>query len=137
VFCIYLRINSDLCHLQHKLIAFYNRDEKCLQRDTDWVFIMTAVVSGQYFNDMEAARCRLHGKVAKIWPTRVIRMEEITLSVPTVWTNLPFFKKWFENFNSSINCISKLLLTQATGYKVKWLRLLAAFPLPTREKKRP
>ena len=32
VFCIYLRTNSDLCHLQHKLIGFYNRDEKCLLR---------------------------------------------------------------------------------------------------------
>ena len=38
MFCIYLRTNSDLCHLQHKLIGFYNRDEKCLQRGTDWVF---------------------------------------------------------------------------------------------------
>jgi len=38
VFCIYLRTNSDLCHLQHKLIGFYNRDEKCLQRHTNWVF---------------------------------------------------------------------------------------------------
>jgi len=38
VFCIYLRTNSDLCHLQHKLIGFSNRDEKCLQRSTDWVF---------------------------------------------------------------------------------------------------
>jgi hypothetical protein len=38
VFCIYLTTNSDLCHLQHKLIGFYNRDEKCLQRGTDWVF---------------------------------------------------------------------------------------------------
>jgi hypothetical protein len=28
----------DLCHLQHKLIGFYNRDEKCLQRGTNWVF---------------------------------------------------------------------------------------------------
>ena len=37
-FFIYLRTNSDLCHLQHKLIGFYNRDEKCLQRGTDWVF---------------------------------------------------------------------------------------------------
>ena len=37
VFCTYLRTNSDLCHLQHKLIGFYNRDEKCLQRGTDWV----------------------------------------------------------------------------------------------------
>ena len=32
------RTNSDLCHLQHKLIGFYNRDEKCLQRGRDWVF---------------------------------------------------------------------------------------------------
>jgi len=39
MFCIYLRTNSDLCHLQHKLIGFYNRDEKFLQRGTDWVLI--------------------------------------------------------------------------------------------------
>jgi hypothetical protein len=38
VFCIYLGTNSDLCHLQHKLFCFYDRDEKCLQRSTDWVF---------------------------------------------------------------------------------------------------
>ena len=38
VFCIYLRTNSDLCHLQHKLIGFYNPEEKCLQRGTDWGF---------------------------------------------------------------------------------------------------
>ena len=38
VFCIYLRTNSDLCHLQHKLIRFYNRDEKCLLRGTNWAF---------------------------------------------------------------------------------------------------
>ena len=37
VFCVYLRTNSDLCHLEHKLIGFYNRDE-CLQRGTDWIF---------------------------------------------------------------------------------------------------
>ena len=30
--------NSDLCHLQHKLIGFYNRDEKCLLPSTDCVF---------------------------------------------------------------------------------------------------
>jgi len=36
--CVYLRTNSDLCHLQHKLIGFYNLDEKCLQRGMDWVF---------------------------------------------------------------------------------------------------
>jgi hypothetical protein len=38
VFCIYLKTNSDLCHLHHKLIGFYNRDEKYLQRGMDWVF---------------------------------------------------------------------------------------------------
>jgi hypothetical protein len=27
-----------LCHLQHKLIGFYNRDEKCLQHGTEWIF---------------------------------------------------------------------------------------------------
>jgi hypothetical protein len=32
--CVY----SDLCHLQHELVGFYNRDEKCLQRGTDWAF---------------------------------------------------------------------------------------------------
>ena len=34
----YLRTNSDLCHLQHKLVGFYSLDEKCLQRGTDWGF---------------------------------------------------------------------------------------------------
>jgi hypothetical protein len=45
VFCIYLRTNSDLCHLQHKLIGFCNRDEKCLQRGTDWVFKLSSLRS--------------------------------------------------------------------------------------------
>ena len=36
--CIYLRTNSDLCHLQHKLIGFYNREEMCLLRGTNFVF---------------------------------------------------------------------------------------------------
>ena len=43
MFCIYLRTNSDLCHLQHKLIDFYNPDEKCLQRGTDWVFKLSGL----------------------------------------------------------------------------------------------
>ena len=30
--------NSDLCHLHHKLIDFYNRDEKYLLRGMNWVF---------------------------------------------------------------------------------------------------
>jgi hypothetical protein len=38
VFCIYLRTNSDFCFIQNKLIGFYNRKEKCLQRGTAWDF---------------------------------------------------------------------------------------------------
>jgi len=45
VFCIYVRTNSDLFHLQHKLIGFYNRDEKCLQRSMDWVFKYSLIVT--------------------------------------------------------------------------------------------
>jgi hypothetical protein len=35
---LYLSENRDLCHLQHKLIGFYNRDEKCLQHSINWGF---------------------------------------------------------------------------------------------------
>jgi hypothetical protein len=36
---LYLSKNKQqLRHLQHKLNGFYNRDEKCLQRGTDWIF---------------------------------------------------------------------------------------------------
>ena len=37
VCCIYLRTNSNLCHLQHKLNGFYNRD-KCSLCSMNWVF---------------------------------------------------------------------------------------------------
>jgi hypothetical protein len=46
----YLITNSDLCHLQHKLIGFYNRDLKCLLRGTVWVFkkaVCAASLNGQ------------------------------------------------------------------------------------------
>ena len=36
---LYLSENKQrLVNLQHKLIGFYNRDEKCLLRGTNWVF---------------------------------------------------------------------------------------------------
>ena len=36
---LYLSENKQrFYHLQHKLIGFYNRDEKCLLRGTNWVF---------------------------------------------------------------------------------------------------
>jgi len=43
VFCIYLRTNSDLCHLHHKLIGVYNRYEKCLLRGTNWAFKYSSI----------------------------------------------------------------------------------------------
>jgi hypothetical protein len=43
MFCIYLRANNDLCPLYHKLIDFYNRVEKCLQRGTDWDFKLNSL----------------------------------------------------------------------------------------------
>jgi hypothetical protein len=36
--CILYLSDSDLCHLQHKVIGFFNRDENCLQRGRGWVF---------------------------------------------------------------------------------------------------
>jgi hypothetical protein len=41
VFCIYLRTNSEATcaiYIKKKLIGFHNRDDKCLQRGTDWAF---------------------------------------------------------------------------------------------------
>ena len=38
VFCVDLRTNSDYFPIQHKLTGLYNRDEKCLQRGTNWTF---------------------------------------------------------------------------------------------------
>ena len=39
LFVLYLSENKQrLVPLQHKLIGFYNRDEKCLQGGTNWAF---------------------------------------------------------------------------------------------------
>jgi hypothetical protein len=36
---LWLRIGTTLgCHLHHKLTGFYNRDEKCLLRGTNWCY---------------------------------------------------------------------------------------------------
>jgi hypothetical protein len=44
LFRIYLRTNSDFCPIEHKLIGFYNWDEKCLLRGTDWVQYLNKAV---------------------------------------------------------------------------------------------
>jgi hypothetical protein len=38
LFALYLSQNKQRLVSHHKLIGFYNRDEKCLQHGTDWVF---------------------------------------------------------------------------------------------------
>jgi hypothetical protein len=38
LFVLYLSENRQRLVSHHKLIGFYNRDEKCLQRGTDWAF---------------------------------------------------------------------------------------------------
>ena len=43
MFCIYLRTNNDLCNLHHKLIGFYNRDEKCLLHGTNYGFKLSSL----------------------------------------------------------------------------------------------
>jgi len=48
-----IRTNSDLCHIQHKLIGFYNRDEKCLQRGTDWIIKCKIT----HFEDLDLLLC--------------------------------------------------------------------------------
>jgi hypothetical protein len=35
---VFIWEQTDLCRWQHKLIGFYNRDEKCLERGIYWVF---------------------------------------------------------------------------------------------------
>ena len=60
MFCIYLRTNSDLCHLQHKLIGFYNRDEKCLQRGTDWVFKYSGLCL--VFKGLKEIDCKVYNR---------------------------------------------------------------------------
>jgi hypothetical protein len=38
----FVRISEQwLCCIRHSLIGFYNRDDKCLQRGTDWYLILT------------------------------------------------------------------------------------------------
>jgi hypothetical protein len=39
LYCIYLRTNDDFYPKQHKLTGCYNRDEKCVLRGMEWIFM--------------------------------------------------------------------------------------------------
>jgi hypothetical protein len=67
VFCIYLRINSDLCHLKHKLIGFYCRDKKCLQRGTDWDFKYSGLRLFYVYLRINSDLCHLQHKLIRFY----------------------------------------------------------------------
>jgi hypothetical protein len=75
VFCIYLRTNSDLCHLQHKLIGFDNRDEKCLLRGTDWVFNYSGlrfVCKGLILHTFHELRVKVHYPLIQCFDLKLV-----------------------------------------------------------------
>ena len=47
--------SSYFCLIQHKMFGFYDRDEKCLLRGTNWVFIYNSLCF--VFKDLKAFHC--------------------------------------------------------------------------------
>jgi len=87
VFCIYLRKNSDLCHVQRKPIGFYNRDEKCLQRGTDWVFKYSSLCF--VFKDLnKTSQIRRIMKINNIMHTLTAYIRVVPLSGSVYWVTL-------------------------------------------------
>ena len=73
MFCIYLRTNSDLCHLQHKLIGFYNRDEKCLLRGLCFVFKMLSLYSHKSKVNQSHYRPDRPRGISGVWGSQISR----------------------------------------------------------------
>jgi hypothetical protein len=71
-FGIYLRTNNYLCHLQHKLISFYNRDEKCLR-------VYSALRTGS----LNKAVCApsLNGYTSLAYPWNVLTLVSLTMPI--------------------------------------------------------
>jgi hypothetical protein len=98
VFCIYLRKNSDLCHLQHKLIGFYNRDKKCLLRGTNWVFKYSSlrfVFKGLRSNSNTLSYDRLLACLEKFIPENWLQMQKFIrmYSIHNLHLNVVSIKK--------------------------------------------
>jgi hypothetical protein len=89
MFCIYLRTNCDLCHLHHKLIGFYNRDKKCLQRCTDWGFkyiSLCFVFKGLNYMYMYVFVC---ASIKFYWFTNLVKIYAINRSLHIHTFNFP------------------------------------------------
>jgi hypothetical protein len=69
VFCIYLRTNSDLCQLQHKLIGFYNPDESVYSA-VRTVFLNKAVCAEET------------GTAVAQWLRHCARNQKVVFSIP-------------------------------------------------------
>jgi hypothetical protein len=79
---LFLRTNSDFCPIQRKVIGFYNRDEKCLQRGTDW----RSKYSGLRFVFKGLIYTRLHVSVKTIRPQalqRTFQTKHVALCILT------------------------------------------------------
>jgi len=111
VFCIYLRTNSELCHLQHKLIGFYNRDEKCLQRGTDWAFnLLTPNVNYSSRTAPLTSKVAFYIFIQQIYVLNILNM---------VYTLRFFSSKYslFHNSNVFGSCIIHILYTECAKIK--------------------
>jgi len=96
MFCIYIRTNSDLCHLQHKLTGFYNRDEKCLQRGTDWVFKYRSLrfVLEDYPSGLHKMSAAIHSFVGISLLNLVSTVTQITVSILDAGCSFPLRTEW-------------------------------------------
>ena len=60
MFCIYLRTNSDLCHIQHKLIGF---DVEYIYGFVRWGGLQAKSMTSQRADPSKMAGMRYHGNV--------------------------------------------------------------------------
>ena len=83
MFCICLRTNSDLCHLQHKLTVFYNRDES----------VYCAVRTGSLKKAVCSSYLKGYNKcVVKLWAAFICLRTMFGLLQTLQWTCL-FYKR--------------------------------------------
>jgi hypothetical protein len=96
MFCICLRTNSDLWYLLHKLIGFYNPDEKCLLYGTNWVFKHSSLhFTCKRLNLLFLWELKCNGLLIK--------------PVPTVSTIITAIGKWTTSSTSSSSHYLKLV----------------------------
>ena len=147
VFCIYLRTNGDLCHLHHKLIGFYNRDEKRLLRGANWVFKYGSLhlifngLNGQrvwYMRNIDSLRkpnmaynfnstVHIYQKIAHTWPMKhkmnsteihfIDNNSACTEGIPVLSTHCSCSGLRFSPLNAVCDILARTFPTQQTFFK--------------------